>query len=171
MKLLKEINRSQAINFDGKRVYREAVRGVIIEGRTLLMVYSSKHGIYKFPGGGVEAGESYEESLTREIGEESGARLLSIDKEIGKVIEFDKAKDKGYDVFQMTSYYYKCKVDPNLGEQTLDQHEIELGLRPKWVDIDKAILANQRLLETGNPPNWTARETHVLKYIKNKLTL
>ncbi len=57
MKLLKEIIRKQGINFDGKTVYREAVRGVIIRNKTLLMVYSSKDGDYKFPGGGVDIGQ------------------------------------------------------------------------------------------------------------------
>ena len=59
MKLLKEIVSKQGINFDGKTIYREAVRGVIIKGKPLLMIYSPKDGDYKFPGGGIDTGERH----------------------------------------------------------------------------------------------------------------
>jgi hypothetical protein len=58
MKLLKEIVKKQGINFDGKAINREAVRGVIIKNNKLLMIYSSKDGEYKFPGGGIDIGEA-----------------------------------------------------------------------------------------------------------------
>ena len=76
MKLLKKIVRTQGINFEGETIYREAVRGIILNGKKLLMIYSSKDGDYKFPGGGVELGETYEETLVREVKEESGALEL-----------------------------------------------------------------------------------------------
>lgn len=135
------------------------------------MIYSSKEGDYKFPGGGVEMGETYEAALVREIEEECGATVLSINDELGKVIEFDIPKEEDYDVFKMVSFYYICEVDPNLGEQTLDQYEKDLGFTPMWVDIDKAILTNQMLIGTNNFPRWTSRETFVLKHIKEKYRL
>lgn len=49
MKILKEIVRKQGINFDGETIYRVAVKGVIIKGKTLLMIYLLKDGDYKFP--------------------------------------------------------------------------------------------------------------------------
>lgn len=51
-------------------IFREAVRGIIKHENKLLMVYSSKDGDYKFPGGGVDVGETHEEALVREIREE-----------------------------------------------------------------------------------------------------
>lgn len=71
----------------------------------------------------------------------------------------------------MVSFYYICEVDPNLGEQTLDQYEKDLGFTPMWVDIDKAILTNQMLIGTNNFPRWISRETFVLKHIKEKYRL
>ncbi len=171
MKLLKELVLKQGINFDGRTIYREAVRGIIIKDRTLLMIYSSKEGDYKFPGGGVNIGETYETALIREIREECGARVLSINDEFGKVIEFDTPIDEDYDVFKMASFYYICDVDTNFGEQSLDQYEKDLGFEPRWVDIDKAISMNQMLIDSNNFPRWTPRETFVLDYIKEKFIL
>jgi len=168
MKLLKEIIRKQGINFDGNTIYREAVRGVVINGKTLLMIYSSKDGDYKFPGGGINIGETHETALVREIREECGATVLSINEELGKVIEFDIPIEENYDVFKMVSFYYICEVDPDFGEQSLDQYEIDLGFTPIWVDIDKAISTNRMLIDSNNFPRWTPRETFVLEYIKEK---
>jgi len=60
MRLLTEIHRAGGINIHGKAIERTAVRAVVLCGRELLMIYSSKVGDYKFPGGGVDAGETHE---------------------------------------------------------------------------------------------------------------
>jgi len=171
MKLLNEIVRKQGINFNGKTIYREAVRGVIIKDRALLMVHSPQEGDYKFPGGGVDLGETYETALVREISEECGATVLSINDELGKVVEFDIPIEEDYDVFKMVSFYYICEVDPNFGEQSLDQYEINLGFTPIWIDIDKALSTNRMLVNSNNYPRWTPREIFVLEYIKAKFRL
>ncbi|MDD2923303.1 MAG: NUDIX domain-containing protein, partial [Anaerolineales bacterium] len=75
MKILAEIHRAKDINIQGKTICRTAVRAVIQRGRSLLMVYSANVGDYKLPGGGVDAGESHEQALTRELREECGAQL------------------------------------------------------------------------------------------------
>lgn len=171
MKLLKVIARKQGVNSAGRTTYREAVRGVVIKGRTLLMIYSSKNGDYKFPGGGINPGETHEDALVREIREECGATVLSINDELGKTIELDIPNEKDYDVFKMVSYYYICDVAPSFGQQSLDQYEKDLGFTPLWVDIDKAIKTNQMLIDSNNCPRWTPRETFVLKYIKEKFRM
>lgn len=166
MKLLKEIIKEQGINFDGKVIYREAARGVIIKDKTLLMVYSSKNGDYKFPGGGIKPGETPEAALYREIREECGARVLSIKDELGEVIEWDIPLEKDYDAFKRISFYYLCEVESSFEEQLLDSHEKELGLIPVWVNIDKAISVNKMLIESNDFPRWTPRELFVLNYLK-----
>ncbi len=171
MKLLKEIVRMQGLNLDGKAIHRDAVRAVIIEGRRLLLIYSPKDRDYKFPGGGVSAGETKQTALIREVREESGATVLSIDEELGKVIELDTPSEEGYDVFRMVSFYYLCTIHPVLGEQTLEQYERELGFTPVWADIDETISANKTLMHSTNFPRWTPRETFVLQYIKEKYRL
>jgi 8-oxo-dGTP pyrophosphatase MutT (NUDIX family) len=60
MKILTEIHRSSGVNTAGKTVHRTAVRAVILRGHDLLMFHSTNVGDYKFPGGGMEEGESHE---------------------------------------------------------------------------------------------------------------
>lgn len=132
MELLKEIFHSSDFDVNGKSITREAVRGIIHDDKNkkLLMIYSAKNGDYKFPGGGVELGETHEETLIRESSEECGANISEIEREFGKVIEYSKPKEEDFDVFIMTSYYYLCKVYNTFGNQKLDQYEKDLGFEP-----------------------------------------
>ncbi len=169
MLLIKEIMHKQNINIQGKSIEREAVRGVILKHHELLMIHSTMNGDYKFPGGGINFGETHEDALIREISEECGAVVTKIDDELGKVIEYDIPLEDDYDVFKMTSFYYLCQVDSNFGNQLLDLYEKELGFKPVWINIDDAISANFKLINSNHYPRWTKRELVVLNYIKDKL--
>ena len=166
MSVLTEIHRDKGIDTNGKTISRTAVRAVILRGRDLLMVYSANVGDYKFPGGGMDAGESHEQALARELREECGATLLSVDSELGAIIEYKFAEDEGFDVFRMTSHYYFCKIKDGLAEQKLDDYEADLGFKPGWVDIEEAIRKNKSLLNAEELPDWLRREIFTLEYIK-----
>ena len=86
MQILTEIHRAEGINIHGRAILRTAARAVILRGSELLMVYSSNVGDYKFPGGGVDIGETHQQALARELLEECGASLLSVDGELGAEI-------------------------------------------------------------------------------------
>jgi 8-oxo-dGTP pyrophosphatase MutT (NUDIX family) len=166
MKILAEIHRAEGINTNGRTIHRTAVRAVILRGRDLLMVYSSSVGDYKFPGGGVDADETHEHALARELLEECGATLFRVDGQIGAVIEYNFPVEKDLDVFKMTSHYYWCKIiDGVFSEQKLDGYEKDLGFTPAWVDIDEAIRKNKSLQNVPDPPEWLNRENFVLEYI------
>ena len=169
MKILTEIHRSSGINTAGKTVHRTAVRAVILRGRDLLMVYSSNAGDYKFPGGGLDVGESHEQALARELREECGASLLSVDGELGAVIEYKIPMEAEFDVFKMTSYYYFCQAGDGFGAQKLDEYEKDLGFKPVWVNIEDAISTNQSQITSDNIPDWLEREIFVLEYLKQSL--
>ncbi len=171
MVILKEIYRAQGVNIRGKAIHREAVRGIILRGDQILMIHSPFQKDFKFPGGGVDIDETYEEALIREIREEAGAVVSRVVGEFGSVIEYDFPREREYDVFKMTSMYYICEVaDKFLGQQ-LDRYELELGFTPTWVNIDSAIQNNQLILHsTGQViPKWTRRDTFVLEQVKSKL--
>ena len=167
MQVLTEIQRASGINTQGRIIQRIAVRAVIFRGRELLMVYSANVGDYKFPGGGVNVSETHAQALARELLEECGASLLSVDGEVGAIVEYNLPMEKDFDVFKMISYYYSCKVKDGFGSQKLDGYEAELGFQPMWIDIDKAIEANKSLSTPSI--EWLRREIFALEYLKQNI--
>ena len=170
MDLLSEFFRSAGINRDGKTVSREAVRGIIRQGSELLMIHSSVNGDFKFPGGGIQEGESHVQALVREIQEECGIAEVVIGQALGKVIEYDFAVEPDFETFRMTSYYYLCQAERGFGALMLDDYEMELGFHPVWVDIQHAIRANRLALLDENVDShpWTRRDTWILELIKSR---
>ena len=168
MNLLKEIYHNEKVQVNGRTILREAVRGVIVDGKKLLMVYSEKNGDYKFPGGGIKHGESHEIALKRELAEEIGKQVTGKIIPFAKVIEYDLPLEKEYDVFKMISYYYWCQVKDTTEKQNLDDYEKELGFLPVWVEIETAIANNTSVLKNLHigMPRWIKRELQVLEQIK-----
>lgn len=166
MPILTEIHRRSGLNTNGRTIYREAVRGVVRRGQNLLMVYSSVVGDYKFPGGGVDRGETHAQALCREIQEECGMALAQMGDEIGTVIEYNLPFERNYDVFKMTSHYYQCEVTDGFGRQSLDGYEQDLGFQPVWIDISNALQTNKSLMNTRKAPGWLKREILVLEHIQ-----
>jgi 8-oxo-dGTP pyrophosphatase MutT (NUDIX family) len=171
MNILTEIHRSPGVKVNGKTIHRTAVRGVILRGRNLLMNHSANIGDYKFPGGGVTEGETHAQALRREVQEECGMSVTQIDSEIGVIIEYNIPIEKDYDVFKMTSHYYRCEVKGEFGAQKLDDYEQELGFKPVWIDIVSAIRINKALFHSDKAPEWLQREIFVLEYIQQSLLL
>lgn len=157
-------------------VVRTAVRAVALRGGELLMVYSPVNGDYKFPGGGVEAGESHEDTLRREVREETGLTVRRVSRRIARIREYGPATEPDARVFMMESHYYLAEVDDApRGRQALDEYEERLGFTPRWVSPEEAVTANEAVLAgaTGGAgstngrgiPRWTERETWVLRHV------
>ena len=146
--------------------FREAVRGIIIKENKILMVHS-KNKDYKFPGGGIKKDEGHMEALKREIVEETGYVCSKINEEVGIVTEKSKDRYVNDRIFKMISYYYIAEVSNIRKTQKLDPYEAKLEFKPEWVDIDDAIINNEKIITLGIPPiaNWIFRETYVLKEI------
>lgn len=165
MNILTEIHRQEGVDTAGSTIHRTAIRGVVLRGRELLMVYSSAVGDFKFPGGGLRDGETHEHALSREIREECGMLLSRFGQEIGAVIEYNFPQELDYDVFKMTSHYYECEADEGPGVQDLEEYEERLGFLPVWIDIEQAIRQNKTLLDSPQAPEWLRREIFMLEYI------
>lgn len=169
MKLLKEIYCEPRLNLNGLTIYREAVRGIICYQGKFLLIHSQVSGDYKFPGGGVTLGETFFETLVREIREETGSQVIDIVRDFGKVIEFDTPCDEDFDLFKMVSYYYICRVDPDMPllPQNLDDYEKKQQMHPVWIDMRTALAANQEIFSAGPrlKPRWMKREIFVMSLI------
>jgi 8-oxo-dGTP pyrophosphatase MutT (NUDIX family) len=169
MDILTEIHRRPDVNTRGRTIHRTAVRGVALRGRDLLMIHSSQVGDYKFPGGGVNEGETHAQTLSREFQEESGMSVVRVGVKIGTIIEYDHPMEKDYDVFKMTSHYYRCEAEGGFGAQKLDRYEQELGFKPVWINTDHVIQLNKALLHSDKAPQWLRREIFILEYIRKTL--
>lgn len=154
----------------GRVLERPAVKGVALRGRTVLLLRTADTGALKFPGGGVEPGESDEDALRRELDEECGVPLLSLGEPVGRVVQLARPKEAGYDVFRMVSRYYHCAVGEASGRQRLDDYEQRLGLTPVWLDVSTAATACADLLRSGGEqPRWLPRELAVLRLLEADL--
>ena len=147
-------------------VERRAVRAVVRRGDLLLMVHSPVAGDYKFPGGGVEPGESAHQALAREVAEECGCAVTRVGNVILRVVETRQALEPGA-MFRMESSYYACDVSDEVHDLRLDDYERELAFEPSWIGIDNAIETNQKVLASGSARTWVTRETRVLRALRN----
>ena len=137
MKLICELNErdlgiGEAEHYDKPYRLRKAARAVLFnEKKEIAYQAVRKFGCFKLPGGGIDAGETVEEGLRREIREEVGCEI-KIERPIGIVIEYRNI----FDVIQI-SYNYLATVDGPLGEPTLEQDELDEGMEPLWAPFEK----------------------------------
>jgi 8-oxo-dGTP pyrophosphatase MutT (NUDIX family) len=156
----------QSLDLSGPTIERTAVRGVLFRGDELLLL-ASRHGDYKFPGGGVEPGETFQAALQREFVEECGLREVVVGELIGDTVEYVRAAEAEYEVFKMTSHYFACtsRAEPT-AQQQLEGYEAELELEPRWVTTEQALSANRAVLASGvGVMRWLIRETKVLELL------
>ena len=98
--------------------------------------YGEFEGMWEFPGGKIEPGESSESALKREIQEE-----LGIDITINK---FLCTTDYDYPSFHLTMHCYLCCVES--GEIELREHKsarwltVELLDSVEWLPADKEVI-------------------------------
>lgn len=149
---------------------RKASRAIMFCDDKLVMIRSKKYGEYKFPGGGLKSGEFLKDTLVREVLEETGLDVerKSI-KEFGKVEEVHPDSYERGKIFKNVSYYFLCNYTDNGKTSNMDDYEREFGYEVCYVDIDKAISENIKVINSGPP--WVKREIEVLQYIKEYFKL
>lgn len=122
---------------------RPSARGIILRGGRIMMIHSRLLDYYKFPGGGIEAGEDHLTALCREVQEEAGLRVKpETVRPYGQVHRVQKGM-RG-DTFVQDNYYYLCEAEETAGHQQLDTYEAEEGFTPEWVEPARAMEANLR---------------------------
>ena len=142
----------------GEVYKRTAARGVVLRDGKILMIHTDR-GDYKFPGGGVEPGESLEAALRRELLEETGRELLGAPEHVG--VAHERRRGMVVDILEMDSHYFLCRVGENEAPLNLDDYEAEEHFAPVWGDPQKALEANRALDMEANP--WLQREVLVLE--------
>lgn len=115
-------------------IVREAVRAIIVKDGKVALIKSLKENHYKFPGGGIELGESHIDTLIRETKEETGL-IIKYDSiiECGFIHEIRKSIFND-DAFEQKSYYYFAEVEDEIREQELSEREKDLQYVLEWVD-------------------------------------
>ena len=115
------------------------VGGIVIADGKILMIQErikSHRSIYKLPGGSVELGSSLEESVVREVYEETGIKT-----ELEKMVALLNAHPYR---FNKANSYYVFKLKPlNFNINIIDTNEIALAL---WYDLDK-FFADEKMSE------------------------
>jgi len=66
---------------DEKYFYRVSIKGLVFDKENRLMFLKEENGLWDLPGGSMEHGETFQQTLVREIKEEMGVECEIIDKE------------------------------------------------------------------------------------------
>lgn len=143
---------------------RRASRGIVVDGDNIALLNVSKYNYHKFPGGGVEEGETIEEAFEREVQEEVGCNCEVVDYG-GIVIEW---RDQ-FKLLQI-SYVFLANVVGEVGPNKLMPDEIAEGYKLDWVPFDGVFEA----LENSKPTDYEGkfiilRDKSILEFYKDKL--
>lgn len=129
-------------NPNGSVGRRPSVRGIIIRDGKIAMMHSRKYNYYKLPGGGIEPGETLEDTLIREVREESGLIVKpETIKEFGYVRRIEKGRYE--EIFIQDNYYFLCEAEVTVMEQELDDYEAEEQFTLEFVSVTDAISVNE----------------------------
>lgn len=151
-------------DINGTTVSRPSSRAIIIKEGQVAMIHSLKYDYYKFPGGGIEKGETKEEALVREVKEETGLIVKEETiKEFGMVHRIQKGDYE--DVFIQDNYYYLCDVYDEVCNQQLDEYEEDERFTLEYVTFDKAVATNKQCAKSEADLIMTKREIKVLEIL------
>ncbi len=169
MRLLFELD-TKDYDPGGKAFVRPSVRGIIIRDGKIAMVHSLKYDYYKFPGGGIEDGESLTQALVREVAEESGLQVIPESvREYGLVHRVQKSDMA--DIFIQDNYYFLCDAEAEVKSQHLDDYEAEERFTLEFVDPEQAIRTNRYVDHGPKDQIMLEREAKVLELIKDESKL
>ena len=145
---------------------RNSARSIIIRDGRIAMVHSLKYNYYKFPGGGIESGETAVDALIRETREEAGLNVIrETVREYGCVHRAQRSTADETEYFIQDNAYYLCDAEPDPVPQKLDGYESEEGFTLEFVRPEEAIRVN-RLPDHGpKDPVMLEREARVLELL------
>lgn len=153
-------------NPNGTKFIRPSARSIIIKDGKIFMIHSLKYDYYKFPGGGIEKGETQIDAVIRETKEESGLVVIPESvKEYGMVHRIQKSTKFTEDMYIQDNFYYLCDVNDDVSEQKLDDYEADEHFTLEFIDYRIAIETNMKPDHGPKDPIMIERETRVLKFL------
>lgn len=130
------------------------------------MIRSIKYDYYKFPGGGIEGGETPVDAMIRETREESGLVVIpDTVKEYGYVHRIQKSSDDETECFIQDNYYFLCSTEGDTVPQRLDEYEAEESYTLEYVDPNTAIYKNRHAIQNPFYHTMLEREARVLELL------
>ena len=160
----------QNYNPDGNVYRRPSARAIILKDGKVLLNHVAKYDCYEFPGGGIEAGETPEAAMQREVAEETGRIVIpeSI-REFGIVLRRQQDSKDPDGIFEQENYYYLCEVTDETVPRKPDEHEIVEGAEPVWVEsLSTPIHRNRRAFQKIGEP-FMQREMRVMDLADEEL--
>lgn len=150
--------------------HRRATRAIVLDGENILLLYTERYHDYSLPGGGLDDGEDMVEGLIRELQEETGARDITNIEPFGCYSEYRPWYKDGSDTIHMESFCFTCDIHSELGDTALEEHEVNNGMRPVWMNIFDAIKHNEHTIANSDKQGLSViRETFLLKLIAKEL--
>ena len=165
MRLLFEIDKK---DYGGcvRSFTRDSARSIIIKNGKVAMIHSLKYDYYKYPGGGIEPGESAVDALIRETAEEAGLTVVpDTIREYGYVHRIQKSTVEEDECFIQDNYYYLCDIEEGVRPQKLDDYESEEHFTLEYVKPETAILGNRTKDHGPKDPVMLEREARVLEML------
>ncbi len=145
---------------------RPSARSVIIRDERIAMVHSLKYDYYKFPGGGIEEGESAAEAVIRETREEAGLIVIPASvRAYGVVHRVQKSDRDAESYFVQDNFYFLCDAEECPSSQKLDDYESDERFTPEFVRPEVAIEVNRRKDHGPKDPVMLEREARVLEML------
>ena len=151
---------------NGKKFVRDSARSILISGERIAMVHSLKYDYYKFPGGGIRAGEDPVDAMIRETEEEAGLIVIPESvREYGLVHRVQKSDHVDAECFVQDNYYYLCSARPNRISQKLDDYEAEERFTLEYIKPEDAIRTNREKDHGPKDQRMLEREARVLEML------
>lgn len=145
---------------------RDSARSIIIADGKVAMVHSLKYDYYKFPGGGIEQGESPVEAMIRETREEAGLVVKpETVREYGYVHRVQRSSSDETECFVQDNFYYLCDAEKEIAAQKLDGYESEEHYTLEFVAPETAIGKNRSVGQTPYAQEMFEREARVLELL------